>query len=59
MSETATYSPDATVCAYGHSFESEADCVMPEDWDRFMCRRCLVGAGLSTDPAAWDYGIPS
>lgn len=38
---TNTYQPDATNCEMGHAFHSEADCFLPEGWDRFMCRRCL------------------
>jgi hypothetical protein len=38
---TNTYPPNATNCAEGHVFHSEADCFMPEGWDNFMCRRCL------------------
>jgi hypothetical protein len=41
----ATYQPDATQCLHGHPFESEDDCVLPEGWDRFMCKRCLTDAG--------------
>lgn len=41
-----TYPPDASHCVKGHRFESEADCVLPEDedgecWDQFLCRRCV------------------
>jgi hypothetical protein len=39
-----TYAPDATECEKGHSFRSEADCVLPEGWDHFMCRRCVQEA---------------
>lgn len=41
----ATYQPDATQCLHGHPFNSEADCVLPEGWDRFMCKCCLTEAG--------------
>lgn len=37
-----TYQPDATECSKGHLFTSEADCVLPEDWDNFMCRTCIT-----------------
>lgn len=36
-----TYPPDATECNRGHRFASEADCVLPEGWDNFMCRTCI------------------
>lgn len=36
-----TYLPDATECVKGHPFRSEADCLLPDDWDQFMCRRCV------------------
>lgn len=36
-----TYKPDARGCAEGHKFSSEADCVLPEGWDYFFCRKCL------------------
>ena len=44
---TLTYPPDATQCRYGHRFASEADCFLPEDWDHFMCRRCVNESGLT------------
>lgn len=36
-----TYRPDASECVKGHPFRSEADCVLPEGWDYFLCRRCV------------------
>lgn len=39
-----TYAPDASACIKGHPFASEADCVLPEDWDYFMCRTCIIEA---------------
>lgn len=42
-----TYRPDETECRYGHRFTSEADCFLPEDWDHFMCRKCIAEAGLT------------
>lgn len=39
-----TYAPDATECSEGHPFASEADCLLPEGWDNFMCRSCISTA---------------
>ena len=40
-----TYAPNQTVCVKGHRFRSEADCVLPEEWDYFLCRRCVEALG--------------
>lgn len=45
-----TYAPDARGCVIGHPFRSEADCVLPEDWDHFLCRRCVEAAAHETWP---------
>lgn len=39
--ELNTYRPDETECVKGHQFRSEADCVLPEEWDYFLCRGCV------------------
>lgn len=44
-----TYPPDATECRQGHPFASEADCVLPDGWDNFMCRTC-INIALAEDP---------
>lgn len=41
-SQQRTYRPDETRCVNGHEFRSEADCILPDGWDHFLCRRCLV-----------------
>ena len=28
----------------GHPFASEADCLLPDGWDNFMCRACVQEA---------------
>lgn len=37
-----TYPPDAPTCVHGHPFRSEDDCVLPEGYDHFLCRRCVA-----------------
>lgn len=53
--KSETYAPTATQCGKGHRFASEADCVLPEDWDYFMCRACITeetkGAGHGQEGA--------
>lgn len=48
----STYQPDAQQCGNGHPFNSEADCVLPDGWDQFMCKRCLTDAGR-IPPDGW------
>lgn len=40
--DLTTYRPDAKCCVVGHMFRSEADCVLPMDWDYFLCRQCVL-----------------
>lgn len=39
--ELNTYRPNEAECVKGHPFRSEADCVLPAEWDYFLCRRCV------------------
>lgn len=40
-STLATYRPDELECEKGHKMGSEADCILPDDWDYHLCKRCV------------------
>lgn len=53
-----TYRPDEVQCVKGHRFLSEADCVLPEDWDYFLCRRCVEEISCAHDwQPYWDGSL--